>query len=747
MQQIKSMFIKLLPLILIGFLVFIYFGRLFVPRSQIFMIPDFGESDVLHLNLPFKNILSQSLKNHTWPLWSHLLASGFPILAEGQIGTFYIPNLVLFRFLPLITAYNLNLGLSFILAGFGTYLFLNKLRLSKTASLWGAVVFSFSGFFGVHLNHFNLIQAASLLPLLYWDYLLLLSKPSLKYSVLGAFILSQQFFTGHFYIVFISLIGLIIIQILLIISGWRKNFRAILLKYSFFVCLSLIISFLFSAIQFFPTWELWQLSSRQTGLNFNTITAYPYPFKHLATFINPYLFGNPAIGTYPSYNSEWGIFWENTAYMGVVTILLAIISLIYIKNRIVKTGLILLFISLLLVLGKNSPLYFIFAIFPFSLFRVPSKYLLLLVFSITLLSSYLIDKIFNIPDLIPKKIRTMLRYFLVILFFLLFIADEFNFSYKYPPISKATNWTTKPEILKYFFKSDAKILSIGSTSSWNDVFLKDGWKDITPFIFLRNGLYPNYSSLFNITNMQINTGGLIPRRLSALIDFTRDFAVDEKNKIATPTSFAKNIMAVSGVNYVVSPYAIISDNLVKVGTQNSDQNFIRPFYVYELTKSRPRFYIASVSKKVKTIEDIYKSYSENNNSYQNVLVEKNELLVNNKTNSTDKVKIIQSTDTDIDLETESGENNLLVTSDTYYPGWYATVDNRPVEIYLVNLSQRVIELPKGTRYVKMEYKPQSFETGKTISFISYIIVFAVLFLFYGIFPHKDSGNKKPSSRF
>ncbi len=720
------------------------------------MIPDFGESDVLHLNLPFKNILSQSLKNHQWPLWSHLLASGFPILAEGQIGTFYIPNLVLFRFLPLITAYNLNLALSFMLAGFGTYLFLKKLRLSKAASLWGAVVFSFSGFFGVHLNHFNLIQASSLLPLLYWAYLLLLWKPSLKYSVLGAFILSQQFFTGHFYIVFISLVGLIIIQMLLIISGWKENFRSIFLKYSIYVSLSLIISFLFSAIQLFPTWELWQLSSRQTGLDFNTITAYPYPLKHLATFIEPYLFGNPAIGTYPPYNSEWGIFWENTAYMGVVTIFLAASSLIFIKDRIVKTAFILLCVSLLLVLGKNSPIYLIFSLFPFSLFRVPSKYLILSVFSIILLSSYLIDKIFNIPDVIQKKInsanknsgkiRIFFRYFLVLLFFLLFITDEFSFSYKYPPLSNATNWISQPEILKYFSKSDAKILSIGSTSSWNDIFLKVGWKDITPFIFLRNGLYPNYSSLFNITNMQINTGGLIPRRLSALIDFTRDFAVDEKNKVATPSSFAKNIMAVSGIDYVVSPYTIMSDNLVKVGTQTSDQNIIRPFYVYELTEKRPRFYIATVSKKVKTIEDIYKSYSENNKSYQKILVEKDELLINNRAGNTDKVMVIQSSDIDIDLETDSTENNLLVTSDTYYPGWKATVDNKPAEINIVNLSQRGIKLPQGTHLLNLEYKPQSFETGKIISFVSYITVFVVLFLFYGIFPHKDHDNKKLSSR-
>ncbi len=711
------------------------------------MIPDFGESDVLHLNLPFKNILSESLKNKKWPLWSPLLAGGFPILAEGQIGTFYIPNLVLFRFLPLITAFNLNLALSFLLAGFGTYLFLTRLRLSKTASLWGAVVFSFSGFFAVHLNHFNLIQAASLLPLLYWAYLSLLGKPSLKYSVLGAFILSQQFFTGHFYIVFISLIGLVIIQVFLIILGWRKNFRTIFLKYSIYVFLSLVISFLFSAIQFSPTWELWQLSSRQTGLDFNTITAYPYPFKHLATFIKPYLFGNPAIGTYPPYNSEWGIFWENTAYMGVITIFLVILSFIFIKDRIVKTAFILLFISLLLILGKNSPLYFIFSLFPFTLFRVPSKYLLLSVFSITLLSSYIIDKIFTIPDFIPKKIRILFRYFLVLLFFLLFITDEFSFSYKYPPISDAVNWTTKPEILKYISKSDSKILSIGSTSSWNDVFLKEGWKDITPFIFLRNGLYPNYSSLFDITNMQINTGGLIPRRLSALADFTKDFAVDEKNKIATPSSFAKNIMAASSVDYVVSPYTISSDSLVKAGTLNSDQSSIGPFHVYQLKEKRSRFYIATVSQKVKTIEDIYKSYSENNKSYQKVLVEKDDLLVNNRTGSTDKVTVIQSSDTNIDLETVSGENNLLVTSDTYYPGWKASVDHKPIEINLVNLTQKGIKLPKGAHTVKMEYKPQSFETGKTISFVSYITVFAVLFLFYGIFPHKDPGNKKPSSHF
>src|SRR3989338_8046867 len=138
---------KLLPLTGLFLVSLIFFARLFFPTSRLFMIPDFGQSDVYHFNLPLKDILHKSLANNRWPLWTENLAAGFPVLAEGQIGTFYLPNLVLFKFLPLVPAYNLNLLLSFFTASSGMYFFCRKIRLGKISSLLSALFFTYSLFF------------------------------------------------------------------------------------------------------------------------------------------------------------------------------------------------------------------------------------------------------------------------------------------------------------------------------------------------------------------------------------------------------------------------------------------------------------------------------------------------------------------------------------------------------------------------------------------------------------------------
>src|SRR3990172_10430770 len=82
---LRSVYHSMLAFVVPIVLTVIFFGRLFVPENSIFMIPDFGASDVLHLNLPLKKILSDALLAKRWPLWSSGIASGFPMLAEGQV--------------------------------------------------------------------------------------------------------------------------------------------------------------------------------------------------------------------------------------------------------------------------------------------------------------------------------------------------------------------------------------------------------------------------------------------------------------------------------------------------------------------------------------------------------------------------------------------------------------------------------------------------------------------------------------
>ncbi|MBI4990589.1 YfhO family protein [Candidatus Gottesmanbacteria bacterium] len=747
---------KIVPFIFPAVLIFIFFARLFYPQDSLFMIPDFGESDVLHLNLAFKQILSASLKSKSWPLWTPNIAGGFPILAEGQIGTFYLPNLLLFRFLPAVTAYNLNLIISFALAYLGIYLLGRSIKLSKVSSSFAATVFTFSAFLSVHLNHFNLIQAASLLPLLFWSALLLWQKPKLPFVILFAFFLSQQIFTGHFYIVFITLLSILtFLFIYTLINAVNTAHCSVVFtkKGVIYLIFGIILGFLLSAIQLFPTIELMGLSSRAGGLDFTAVTSYPYPPKHLLTFINPYIFGNPADGTYPPFSSDWGIFWENTAYVGLLPLILALGSIFFLKDKLVKIFLFIAFISLLLVFGRYSPLYLIFSFPPFNFFRVPSKFLLLTTFSLAILSAVVFEKLLSRITAIGKSHMhaiasicykyKLARVSIICIIFILVIADEYRFSYNYPPITPAFFWTQMPETAKFLQDKEGRITAVGAPLVWNDVFLKTGWKDMKPYEYFRNSLFPNYNALFSIPSIDLNTGGLIPKRFSYFTAIGKEVEIDVKTKEATLSAATLNLLSLSGVRFFISPFNIISQpKLKEIYSVYPPSDYKLPtFRIFQNDLSVPRSYLSFQTEKVTTIEQLYRKLSEKDFMKQKkTLVENDNFVLNESGRGEGLVNITSAREAEIIMETQSDKESILVLTDSQYPGWHAYIDGREVNIETVNLIQKGILLPEGAHNVVFSFKSSSFEVGKIITTVTFFITSLMVFLYRLIFPRKASGN-------
>lgn len=706
------------------------------------MIPDFGQSDVLHLNLPLKVILSNSYKAHQWPLWNPLLANGFPLLAEGQIGTFYLPNLLLFSLLPVVAAYNLNLVLVYIFLAVGTYLFGRAIGFSKLVASFAGLAFTFSGFFAVHLNHLNLLQTVSLTPLLFFSFLKLWKRPSLQWTILISFLISQEIFAGYITILYVALVGIAIFLTLFSLSmhlSWHS-----LLKRCFFLIIGLITAASLSAIQLLPTYELWKVSSRAGGLDFSTVTAFPYPSKHLLAFINPYIFGNPAIGTYPPFDTNWGIFWENTAYIGIFPLVLIFISLFLHKRKMVRLHLLFLFITLLLILGKYSPLYFIYSIPPFSLFRVPSRYLLLTAWSMIMLACLSLEAILeSVLRLFPSHKHVILIVCSVLLFLVIGF-DEYRFSYTYPPVSDTNWWNQAPESAKLISSFDhPKIASIGAAQLWNSVFLKKGWQDMDAYRYFTNSLYPDQNALFSIAHMDVNTGGLTPRRIGLASQLAKDIVTDSNLQIASMSALAKNVLSLSSVSFFVSAYPLDTTNISLVGKVAPPAELNLPAYlIYQNKTAKPPAYIAYKTKTIQTVEQAVMELGKEDFLNQNVVLTESDLsqFHFDQSGPAGEAKIIDSSNSEVAIEASTSNNGLLVLTDSYYPGWKAYIDDTQTSIYQVNLSQRAVILPAGTHTIRFSYQPQSFFIGKIITVSSMIIVSLASFLATVSSPRKVSGN-------
>jgi hypothetical protein len=93
----------------------------------------------------------------------------------------------------------------------------------------------------------------------------------------------------------------------------------------------------------------------------------------------------------------------------------------------------------------------------------------------------------------------------------------------------------------------------------------------------------------------------------------------------------------------------------------------------------------------------------------------------------DKVQITKYENERIELKANSSGNNLLVLSEIYYaPGWKAYIDGNETEIFRTNFAVRSIVVPKGEHKIEFVYESKSFETGRTMSTITNILMILAL---------------------
>jgi len=79
----------------------------------------------------------------------------------------------------------------------------------------------------------------------------------------------------------------------------------------------------------------------------------------------------------------------------------------------------------------------------------------------------------------------------------------------------------------------------------------------------------------------------------------------------------------------------------------------------------------------------------------------------------------------LEIEIDSGAAGLLVVSDSYFPGWVATMNGKKVPIYRVNLGFRGVRVPAGKSVVNMTYAPVSVPVGIAVSLVTVVAVVLV----------------------
>lgn len=678
----------------------IFFLPLFYPVKQLIVTPDFGRSDAWHLSFSGKVLLAHSLKQNQLPLWTPLVGNGFPLFSEGQIGALYLPNLLLYRFLDIVTAYNLSFVISYVFAAIGLYTWARMLRLSRPVAWYGGITYAFSGIMMTHLTHPMIVSGLAVFPWIMVATQMMTRQHSIVSIGFLAFLVAQLVFIGFPQTILITLMcsgGYLLLLVL-----WRRASRRAIAAYFFAILLALLIG----AIQILPSKEFLDQTSAKTGFDPQAASYFSFPLKHVITLLQPYILGNPRLGTYPPFVENGSIFWENTAYIGLAPLIFLIGLFIKKKKQhvsIVTGSWITLITSLLLMWGRHSPLYLVYSVWPMTLFRVPSRFIWPFTLSLIMLSSVGLERLWQ------KSTRPTLR--LLMLSAITANTVLLGVTWReYHLIKPAHTWMETPKTALVLPQTD-RILTLGASMTHNRAFIERGWTDARPYEFLRNALDINSNVLWQIPQYELYSGR--PMRRTSYYNDLLYRGISMNDTAATISAFSKQLLDSASVRTIISTLPITSDGL-SLTHEYSDNNIT--IGTYDNPGALERVYLTTTVAVAKTVEDVQKILETYQSPPDRAIIEQEIAIQSSGQKGT--ATITNTSDTSMTIGvTDSPGDSLLVITDTYYPGWKAAVDEKEVAVLPVNIRFRGILVPKGSHTIRMWYKPESVRLGSVISAI------------------------------
>jgi len=351
-------------------------------------------ADITWVHYPMSVFKARLLRSGQIPLWNPHILFGFPQLADQDVLAFYPLNA--FFLLPLKPYLTLSCFAiaHFILAGIFSYVMARSLQISRVGAFITAVSFALGGYLMAQLTNLPIMTGSVWLPLILFFFVKALQTMNPTYAVLCGGAIALQIFASHPQATFNSFFTLGSYGAFRLIWLWRDKESVIgdkrrkMTGFLLLLILAILVGLSLAAIQIIPSLELKGLSPRSAGLSYKTMTSYSFPPYNLLTFLFPNILGNLVLGYKGEENFE-----EMHAYIGILPLML--IPWAWAKKE--RDGHVTFFsifalVSLLLALGRYTPLYHLLVYVPgFNFFRVPARWLFTITFSLSVLAGYGFD--------------------------------------------------------------------------------------------------------------------------------------------------------------------------------------------------------------------------------------------------------------------------------------------------------------------------------------------------------------------
>ncbi len=716
--------------------------------------------DVTEINYPYRAFFADELKAGRFSRWHPGLYCGMPLYSESQAGYLHPIKYLLYPWLPTWQAFNLDTVLSVWLAGVGVYGWLRR-RMGPLGALTGAAVFGLSGFMWGHLIHTSMVNALASVPFVVWGLESAWQSGRGRGLVVGGFALACQVFAGHLQDALFS-IGLVGLY-----SAYRaateKSARArrrVLGQGALLVALGVLIS----GAQWVPSKILLDQSPRAGGLSWDDLTFGSWHPELLPTVVLREAYGTRARDT--DWMDGYYPYHEMNTYLGLITIVLAVVGAGSPQDRDRGFWFILVGLGGLLMLGRFTFLFdHVHQIPVVGSSREPVRFHLWVSLGMAVLAGFGVERIAR-PGAPPS-----LKGGLVIAGWILALSVPIMIVLYAPVWTRPLEWVKPYHLLRYRWLGREIALGVARIATLAALALgaawlamrsttrrgRVGWAFALPILVMIDLALAHWRDA-----PTVDPGYWTQPPESAVFlkkdpGLTRVFGIGDKSAgepgyASEPVDFMTvrdpldwSLPPVWGVPSAKGNTPMISRRLIEyfdhtaVGRGRHDiestshivtgrklrpafaflpHKAIGSAFVHKNLRSLPRVrlagrpaYAANEAEAVELLDRL----TRNNTLRDRLVVEDPARPLAVESAPGGRARITAEIPERLEIELDADEPAYLVVSDTFDPGWTATVDGRAAAIVPAYVAFRAVFVDKGSHSVVFRYRPAGLDIGLGLS--------------------------------
>jgi hypothetical protein len=715
--------------------------------------------DITEINYPYRAFFAEELRAGRFSRWFPGLYCGLPLYSESQAGYLHPLKYLLYPWLPTWRAFNLDTVLSIWLAGLGTFLWLRR-HVGPAGALTGAVVFGLGGFTWAHLVHTSMINALASVPFVIWGLESSWSSGRWRGAVLGGLALACEVFAGHLQDAFLTagLVGLYGLYRAATERGLRARIRAVGMAAGL-VGLGLLVS----AVQWVPSKELLDRSARAGGLSWDKLTYASWHPELIPTLVVREAYGTRARDT--DWMDGFYPYHEMDSYLGLIALGLAVVGAGAAAGRDRWSNFWVLLVGLgaVLMLGRFTALLdFAHRIPVLGSSREPVRFHLWVSVGVAALAAVGVERLGR-PGAVSLRGALFLAYVLVGLSIPILIA-------LYLPVWTQPNRWTEPyhldryrwlghELALATIRTAALVLLawwVARAAARNDrPARRAGLAALLPLLVLADLLGAHSRDVPTVDPEYWTDPPESARRLEADPETIRIFALADKHSgepgyASEDVNFLAvrdtldwslppvwRIASANGNTPVISRRLLDYTDYVVVGRGRFDIEGV----THVVTGRKRHKEFAHLPSEPAGAAFLHRNaaalprarlagrpfYAEDQGQAVAALVRlgtrlRDRLVVEDRSHPlpadadvSGTARIVVDLPERVVIETEAAMPAYLVLSDTFDPGWSATVDDCPACIRPAYVAFRAVYVPQGKHTVTFTYRPAGFERGLAIT--------------------------------